>query len=161
AAWRFQLAYTDRLVEQLSAALPGGTALYVTADHGMVDVPAEDRVDADTVPALREGVELLAGEGRARHVYAVPGAQDDVLTAWRATLGDRAWVSSRDEAVSQGWFGPVDGRTAARIGDVVAAMRGRSAVVASIAEPRESALVGMHGSLTPAEQRVPLLSYVA
>ncbi|MBO0835047.1 MAG: alkaline phosphatase family protein [Actinobacteria bacterium] len=161
AAWRFQLAYTDRLVEQLCAALPRGTALYVTADHGMVDVPAEDRVDADTVPALRDGVELLAGEGRARHVYAVPGAQDDVLTAWRATLGDRAWVSSRDEAVSQGWFGPVDGRTAARIGDVVAAMRGRSAVVASIAEPRESALVGMHGSLTPAEQRVPLLSYVA
>jgi hypothetical protein len=160
-AWRFQLAHADRLAEQLASALPAGTALYVTADHGMVDVPPDERVDADEVRGLRDGVELLAGEGRARHVYALPGAAGDVLAGWRATLGDRAWVASRDEAVADGWFGPVDDRAAPRIGDVVAAMRGRSAVVATTAEPRESALVGMHGSLTPAEQRVPLLSYVA
>jgi len=48
-----------------------------------------------------------------------------------------------------------------RIGDVIAAARGSSAVVATVAEPRESVLVGMHGSLTPAEQRVPLLTHVA
>ena len=35
-----------------------------------------------------------------------------------------------------------------RIGDVVAAARGPSAVVATVAEPRESRLIGMHGSLT-------------
>ena len=160
-AWRFQLAHVDRLAEQLAAALPAGTALYVTADHGMVDVPASERFDADEVPALRDGVALLAGEGRARHVYAEPGAAADVLARWQATLGDSAWVVSRDEAVGEGWFGSVAARAEARIGDVVAAMRGRSAVVATQAEPRESALVGMHGSLTPAEQRVPLLGYVA
>ena len=160
-AWRYQLAHVDRLVEQLAAVLPAGTALYVTADHGMVDVPAAERIDADTVPELRDGVALLGGEGRARHVYAVPGAATDVLARWQATLGDSAWVVGRDEAVERGWFGSVAPRAAARIGDVVAAMRGRSAVVATQAEPRESVLVGMHGSLTPAEQRVPLLSYVA
>jgi hypothetical protein len=160
-AWRFQLAYVDRLVEQLAAALPAGTALYITADHGMVDVPASERTDADAVPELREGVALLAGEGRARHIYAVPGAAADVLARWQATLGDSAWVVSRDQAVEAGWFGPVAPSAQARIGDVVAAMRGRSAVVAAQAEPRESALVGMHGSLTAAEQRVPLLGYVA
>lgn len=160
-AWRFQLAHVDRLVEQFATALPAGTALYVTADHGMVDVPAAERIDADAVTELRDGVALLAGEGRARHVYAVPGATGDVLAHWQATLGDSAWVVTRDEAVEQGWFGSVALAASARIGDVVAAMRGRSAVVATQAEPRESALVGMHGSLTPAEQKVPLLSYVA
>jgi hypothetical protein len=160
-AWRFQLGYVDRLVEQLAAVLPAGTALYVTADHGMVDVPASERIDADAVPELRDGVALLAGEGRARHVYAAPGATADVLARWQATLGDNAWVVSRDQAVEEGWFGSVAPRAGARIGDVVAAMRGRSAVVATQAEPRESALVGMHGSLTPDEQRVPLLGYVA
>jgi hypothetical protein len=160
-AWRFQLAYVDRLAEQLASVLPADTVLYVTADHGMVDVPASERIDADAVPELRDGVELLAGEGRARHVYAEPGAAAYVLGRWQATLGDSAWVVSREEAVEQGWFGSVAPRAAARIGDVVAAMRGRSAVVATQAEPRESALVGMHGSLTPDEQRVPLLSYVA
>jgi hypothetical protein len=44
-----------------------------------------------------------------------------------------------------------------RIGDVVAAARGDAAIVRRTAEPVESSLVGQHGSLTQAEQRVPLL----
>jgi Type I phosphodiesterase / nucleotide pyrophosphatase len=159
-AWRYHLAHVDKLAEHLAGALPPGTPLYVTADHGMVDVAPQDRVDVDAEPALRDGVELLGGEPRARHVYAVPGAADDVLAAWREVLGPRAWVASRDEAVADGWFGPVLPRLAARIGDVVAAPAGPAAVVATKAEPRESALLGMHGSLTPADQLVPLLSLV-
>lgn len=161
AAWRFQLRHVDLLAEQLAGAIPAGTALYVTGDHGMVDVPPDCRVDADASPDLRDGVALLGGEPRARHVYARPGAADDVLAAWRDTLGDRAWIASRDEAVEAGWFGPVDPRVSGRIGDVIAAARGQSAIVATVTEPRESALIGMHGSLTAGDQRVPLLSHVA
>jgi predicted AlkP superfamily pyrophosphatase or phosphodiesterase len=95
-AWRYHLGQVDRLAEHLAAAVPPGTALYVTADHGMVDVAPQDRVDVDGVPALREGVALLGGDSRARHVYAVPGAASDVLAAWREALGHRAWVASRD-----------------------------------------------------------------
>jgi hypothetical protein len=93
-------------------------------------------------------------------VYAQPGAAADVLSAWRETLADTAWTASREQAVDEGWFGPVAGRVADRLGDVIAAARGASAVVATVAEPRESALVGMHGSLTPADQRIPLLTYL-
>jgi hypothetical protein len=50
---------------------------------------------------------------------------------------------------------------APRIGDVVAAPVGTSAIVATKAEPRESALIGMHGSLTHAEQAVPLLTLLS
>src|SRR5215470_7382032 len=157
-AWRYHLGHIDKLAEQLAGALPPGTALHVTADHGMVDVPPQDRIDADAVPALRAGVALIGGEPRARHVYARPGAARDVLAAWREILGHRAWVASRDQAIADGWFGPVDPLLAPRIGDVVAAPAGPSAVVATKAEPRESALVGMHGSLTPADQLVPLLT---
>ena len=160
-AWRYQLGHVDRLAEQLAGALPAETALYVTADHGMIDVPPARRADADLIPALRAGVAVLGGEARARHVYAKPGATADVLAAWRATLGDSAWTVSRDEAIAAGWFGPVDADAADRIGDVVAAMRGPSAVVATVAEPRESRLIGMHGSLTASEQRVPLLTHIA
>ena len=106
-AWRYQLGHVDKLAEQLAGALPPGTALYVTADHGMVDVPEQDRVDADELPALRAGVALLGGEPRARHVYTEPGAAGDVLATWREILGPRAWVASRDEAIADGWFGPV------------------------------------------------------
>jgi hypothetical protein len=47
---------------------------------------------------------------------------------------------------------------AARIGDVVAACAGTWAVVCTKDEPLESSLVGMHGSLTSAEQLVPMLT---
>ncbi|HEY7144374.1 MAG TPA: alkaline phosphatase family protein [Streptosporangiaceae bacterium] len=158
-AWRYHLGHVDKLAEQLAGALPPGTILYITADHGMVDIAPQDKIDADALPALRAGVALLGGEPRARHVYAEPGAAADVLDAWRAVLGPRAWVAARDEAIADGWFGPVEPAMEARIGDVVAAMAGSWALVATTTEPRESALAGMHGSLTPADQAVPLLAW--
>ena len=148
-AWYNQLAHVDKLAEQLASALPSGTCMYVTADHGMVDVGPEDKFDVDAAPELRAGLALLGGEPRARHLYARRGAAADVLATWREVLGDRAWVLSRDEAIKEGWFGPVDPAMADRIGDVVAAPAGSMAIVATKAEPRESALFGMHGSLTP------------
>ncbi len=157
-AWTYQLAYVDKLAEQLAGALPSATTMHVTADHGMVDSSPDDRIDVDAEPALREGVALLGGEPRARHVYALPGAAEDVLAAWQEVLGERAWVLSRDEAVEDGWFGLVDPRFAGRIGDVVAAPAGPFAIVATKAERLESSLIGMHGSLTPRDQLVPLLS---
>ena len=157
AAWRAQLAHVDRTVEQLVAGLPDDAALLVTADHGMLDVPAATRLDLDEEPALDEGVRLLAGEPRARYVHAVPGAASDVLARWREILGDRAWVAGRDEALATGVFGPVDDAVAGRIGDVVALARNSWAFPASRREPGPARLVAYHGSLTATELAVPLL----
>ncbi|MFR9673368.1 alkaline phosphatase family protein [Streptomyces sp. TR06-5] len=159
-AWRGQLQYVDRLAERLAEQLPPRSVLYVTADHGMVDVPltGDARFDFDEDWELSAGVAVLGGEGRMRHLYAVPGAAGDVAAVWREVLADRAWVASREEAVALGWFGPdVEERVLGRIGDVVVAMDADAAIVATRREPKESALVGMHGSVTPAEQFVPLL----
>ncbi|MFJ4622867.1 alkaline phosphatase family protein [Streptomyces sp. NPDC088812] len=160
--WRGQLMTVDRLVQRLAEQLPPRSALYVTADHGMVDVPFDEqhRIDFDEDWELSAGVALLGGEGRARHVYAVPGAENDVLTCWREVLGEQFWVASRDEAIDAGWFGPpagIDERVYARLGDVIAAARDDVLLIASQREPNESAMVGNHGSMTPAEQLVPLL----
>jgi hypothetical protein len=160
-AWRYHLGHVDKLAEQLAGALPEATTMYVVADHGMVDVLPEDRIDADAIPELRDGVDLLGGEPRARHVYAAPGAAADVLAAWRGVLSERAWVLPREEAIAAGWFGEVSPEMTERIGDVVAAPAGPWAVVATREEPLESALVGMHGSLTAADQFIPLLCHAS
>jgi hypothetical protein len=157
-AWRMQLRQVDRLVESVVEGLPPGGLLAVVADHGMVTTGPSDAVDVDADPLLLEGVQAIGGEARARHVYVEDGADDDVLAAWRATLADRAWVVSREEAISAGWFGArVSDDVRPRIGDVVAAARGSAAMVRRTVEPMESSLIGHHGSLTTAEQRVPLL----
>jgi hypothetical protein len=156
-SWRAQLQFVDRVVEQLVVGLPDDAALLVTADHGMLDVPADSRFDLDQEPALTDGVRVLAGEPRARYVHATPGAEDDVLARWRELLGDRAWVAGRDEAVGTGVFGPVDDALAARIGDVVALARGSWALVTPEREPGPSRLAAYHGSLTATELAIPLL----
>ncbi|MCU1689516.1 MAG: type phosphodiesterase/nucleotide pyrophosphatase [Jatrophihabitantaceae bacterium] len=157
AGWRNQLGIVDRMVEQLLDGLPDDAALIVTADHGMVDVSAGAKIDADAIPELRAGVRSMAGEPRARYVYAVDGAARDVLDQWRGVIGERAWVVSREEAIDSGIFGPVDDSLAARIGDVVALARGDFAVVATERERLPSMLIGLHGSLSDAELAVPVL----
>ncbi|RFU84415.1 alkaline phosphatase family protein [Streptomyces triticagri] len=161
-AWRGQLIHVDRLAQRLAEQLPPRSALYVTADHGMIDIPFDEqsRIDFDEDWELSAGVALLGGEGRARHVYAVPGAEADVLTCWREVLGEQFWVAGREEAIDAGWFGPpgtCDERVHGRLGDVIAAARDDVLIIASEREPKESAMVGNHGSMTPAEQLVPLL----
>lgn len=157
-AWRLQLRQVDQLVQSVVEALPPGALLAVVADHGMVGVDDSDRVDVEANSALLDGVTAIGGEARARHLYTADGAADGVLAAWREALGDRAWVVSREEAIAAGWFGEriADG-VRPRIGDVVAAGRDSTVLVRPTVEPVESRLVGHHGSLTSAEQRVPLL----
>jgi len=153
-AWRMQLRQVDRLVESIVDGLPPGALLAVVADHGMVTV--DDRIDLEETPELLEGVRAFGGEVRARHVYTEPGATADVLAAWRAVVGDRAWVRTRDEAVEAGWFGhTVSDRVRPRIGDLVVAAQGRFGMVRELAEAVESSMIGQHGSLTTAEQLVP------
>jgi hypothetical protein len=125
----------------------------------MVDVPFERRWDVADTPALAGGVQVVAGDLRGVHVHALPGAADDVLNAWRETLGADFWVLSREAAIGAGLYGPlVADHVLPRIGDVVALARDASAVVDRRAMPPALlALVGLHGSVTEDELLVPLL----
>jgi len=158
-AWRAQLGIVDRIAEQLATGVSAEAAMYVTADHGMVLVPEDEKVDFDGTPALQDGVVALAGEPRMRHVHTRPGAVADVHSAWQQTLGDGWAVLTGDDAVNEGLFGPVVSPTArSRIGDVIALATGTGGVVERRKLPRLSAMPGQHGSLTDDELLIPLLS---
>jgi hypothetical protein len=157
AEWGAELERVDAAVAELAAALPPRALLVVTGDHGMVDVPLDARWDVAADPELAAGVALVAGEPRAPQLHCEPGAADDVLATWRARLGHVLELVSREEAVSTGWFGPVEDRVLPRIGDVVAA----ATAPASVHDPRVqraalAGLIGMHGGRTPEEVLVPL-----
>lgn len=155
--WLQQLSMVDAEAEQLREALPRATRLLVVADHGMVDSPQDARIDVDEELHLRDGVRLLGGEARFRHLYCARGAVDDVAATWRETLGSRAEVLVRDEAIRRGWFGAVDSSVLPRLGDVMVACTGETAIVSTVDFPYENTLVGLHGSLTPAEMLIPML----
>ncbi len=156
--WGDALELVDRELQRLCENLPAGTSLTVTADHGMVDVPANERIDLATDPELAAGVELTGGEMRALQLYCRPGAVGDVLATWRSRLGDRAWVLSCEQAMAAGLFGPVSEQVMPRLGDVVVAMNDPIGVYDSrVMSKTVVRLVGQHGSLTAAEQCIPLL----
>lgn len=154
--WLDQLARIDAMCERLRAALPPQVTMIITADHGMIDIPPDQRIVAEDDPALMAGVSALAGEGRFRQLYVDHEPPQLVAERWRARLGEVAWVRTRDEAIEEGWFAATDDGLRDRWGHVLIALRGDWAIMTR-AFPREFTLIGMHGSLTPAEMLVPLI----
>jgi hypothetical protein len=157
--WGDELAHVDAQLARLASLVPDDCTVLITADHGMVDSPADDRVDIGADPALAAGVRLVGGEPRCRQLYVEDGATADVAAAWTEVLGDRAAVWTRTQAIAAGLFGPVRADAAERIGDVVVAMGATFTVVDSRAmSSSQLALVGHHGSLTVDEVGVPLVT---
>jgi hypothetical protein len=164
--WTERLEEVDGEVRKLVAVLRPTDGLLVTADHGIVDVPARSHVLIDTVPELVEGIRHVAGEPRCLQLHLDPAltvAQREKLVArWRESESDRSWVATREEAIAAGWFGPVAEEVAPRIGDLLVAARkniayydGRTAKITSLA------MIGQHGSWSPAELQIPLLRFGA
>ena len=114
--WLQQLAAIDAEAVQLREALPDEVRLVVVADHGMVDSTARPAGSTSTsTTELRDGLVLLGGEARFRHLYCADGAASSVAGCWSdAARATRAEVLLREEAIERGWFGPVDRARAAR-----------------------------------------------
>ena len=156
--WSAQLEQVDAALDTLARRMPARTLLLVTADHGMVDARAPERVDLAEEPELRRGVQAVAGEPRFVHLHTAPGEAAEVEDRWRTRLAGMAWVRSRAAADAEGWFGGLGEQMAGRVGDVVAAALDRTTVVDSATDSANAlAMVGQHGSLTDEELAVPLL----
>ncbi|MGF2947965.1 alkaline phosphatase family protein [Microbacterium alcoholitolerans] len=144
----------------LSQSIPDGVGVVITADHGMVDVPAHRQLVLDAAGGWHDGIRHIGGEPRMLHVYTQPDADHAaLLSRWRSDLDGYADVLSRAEAIESGLFGPVVTDDAgARMGDMLAIARSNFALYDGDAEDqRGRAMVGQHGALTPEEWRVPLI----
>jgi Type I phosphodiesterase / nucleotide pyrophosphatase len=159
--WRMQLTLIDRTLAMVAERLPRGTTMVVTADHGMVGVPDEARVDYDAEPVLRQDVVTLAGEGRARFIHTAPGRAAAVAERWQQRLGAGVSLMTVDDIVAAGWLGPEPPGPAirARLGDLVAVSRDRTTVVRRRAERYLATMRGQHGARTDDELLVPLLTF--
>ena len=161
--WLGILEHLDAEVAAFERRMPRGTGLLVTADHGVVDVPAHRHVFVDDRPDLLDGIRHVGGEPRFLSLYVEPGlddaARERLVAGWRAAEEHRAWVLGRDEAIDAGLYGPiVADEVRDRIGDVLIAARAGVAYY-DRREPNRQAelMIGQHGSLSDEEVRVPLI----
>ncbi len=150
-----ELRFTDRLVAALVDAVPTGTQVIVTADHGQVDCPDSLVHLHDDVADL---VDDLSGEARFRWLHSAPDRVEAVRQAAAEHHGDDAWVRSRDEILDEGWFGTgMTSDVIDRLGDV--ALLPFTNI--GYHDPKDTGpfeLIGRHGSLTSAEMYVPCVS---
>ncbi|MDN5795116.1 MAG: alkaline phosphatase family protein [Intrasporangium sp.] len=156
--WGDEVESVDRALASLAGQVPADTSIVVTADHGMVDVPFDRRLDLADEPTLMQGVRHVGGEPRNLQLYLEPGATEGVAEVWRDRLAGLARVMTREQAVEEGWFGTTRSAVLPRIGDLVVVMQDRFAVVHSTLMRKEIlALLGVHGATSEAEIAVPVI----
>ena len=153
-----ELAACDKMVADLMLALPRGTAIVVTADHGLVDCLGKATAFD---PEVTAHVRQQSGEARFRWLHAEPGRERELLTAAVSAHSDRAWVYAADEMIDAGWFGPeVTDAARSRLGDVAVVAKDRW-YFRDPADSPKIELVGRHGSLTPDEMLIPVLTFTS
>lgn len=169
--WSEALEELDSSLRRLVSALPQDTAVVLSADHGMVDVPPEGRRDISALPGLLDDVRTTAGEPRCLQLHlretGSPDERRELLAGLRARwerseLGQRVRVGTREELVDDGWFGPAERlrpEVLGRIGDLVITPRDEDLALHDLSRigHRTLGMVGQHGAVTSAETRVPLL----
>ena len=157
--WIAALESADAQLGMLHRNAPRGTLIVIVADHGMVSALPEERIDIALTPQLSDGVALVGGEPRAVMLYAEQGCTaDEIAGRWRDYLGPRALIRTRDQAIAEGLFGPVNSRVEPMIGDVVAQSSGNMTLVDSSTQTdKATRLPSVHGSQTMMEMDVPCL----
>ncbi len=160
--WLAALTMIDQLFANLMKEMPHGTRIWLTSDHGMINVEEKIVLGADN--PLLDGVAVIGGEPRARHLYLAqeldsPAAREDVVLRWEEFLGQRAIVLSREKAVATNLFGnQVTEDALDRMGDVIAIAQHNTVLLDPDRADKEGAMVGHHGGDSAIESQVGLLT---
>ncbi len=157
--WLLALAEVAELIAALQERLPKNTDLYVTADHGMVNVGEKIVIGVDN--PLMENITLVGGEPRARHMYVSDLLLEKTILQWREFLGERATIYSKTEIIESHLFGnQISTESHDRMGDFVAIANGEMILIDPTRIPQESAMIGHHGGVTRDETAIPLLKFL-
>ncbi len=144
----------------VEAARQTGSRVIVTADHGFIDTSAEQTIDLDDHPGLRETLLLpLCGEPRMAYAYVRAGRETQFEDYVRENLADRVQLLKSEDILQQGWLGPGAAHPALRdrLGDYVLIPRGRAILRDWLKGEERYTHVGVHGGLSATEMRVPLI----
>jgi predicted AlkP superfamily pyrophosphatase or phosphodiesterase len=157
--WIAALKSVDDLVKALMQKLPKGTRIWLTADHGMINV--EEKVILGKENELLTDIAVIAGEPRMRHLYLSTesaSAEKEVISRWESELGSKVTMHTRQSAITAGLFGPnVSLDASERAGDVIAIAQGNLVLLDPERADKEGVMIGHHGGDSVIESSVPLL----
>jgi hypothetical protein len=162
ADWAMLLEDVDSALKNLVSHLPPDVGVLITADHGVLDIPAHKHVLYGDDPRLVEGVEDVGGEPRCLQIFFHPDTSVEtrarVCEAWTNDMAGIAWVMTQEAVISQGLLGELSGDNLARIGDIWVLARKDVVFYDSRDKTfKGRSMIGQHGAMSTTELTVPLL----
>jgi hypothetical protein len=160
--WAMLLESVDSALKTLVASLPRDVGVLITADHGVLDIPAHKHILFGEDPRLVEGVAAVGGEPRCLQIFFEPEASPEtrsrVCASWMEDMEGIAWVMTKETVIAQGMLGAISEDNAARIGDIwVLARKDVVFYDARDTKLTGQSMIGQHGGMSTTEMTVPLL----
>ena len=161
--WLQDLEDLDASVRNLAAALGKHDALLVTADHGVLDVPANQHIYLDEFGLDWSRVANVSGDPRVNFIYLHDAIDaEQVASDLQIGLGDKALALTRAQVVAAGWYPNITDATLRRLPEVFALATKNVALYHREYAPAASLnMIGQHGALSSVELSVPLLGWGA
>jgi hypothetical protein len=154
-----ELERYDNLLDGLAAELVGTARIVVTADHGLVDVPADARhhLAADD-PLLELLVAPPSGEPTVPIFHVKAGQSERFAAGFRMRFREHFALLATDEVEQLKLLGPdpLSSLTRARLGDYLAIALQPGILSCGIEGCEPPDFRAYHAGLSPAEMSVPL-----
>ena len=154
------LAEIDRMLAGLVRKLRGtGTALIVTADHGLVDSTPAHRISFREIPGFYDCLAVLpSGDARCAHCFVRPSKVRKFRSLVFQWLEKACLCVPGEDLLKLGAFGPGKPHPALanRVGDFVLIAKSDYCFGSHLPGEKIEFNVANHGGMSPAEVRVPL-----
>lgn len=155
------------MLEDLDVALrsfvsrqPKGTGIVITSDHGMVETSKEKQLVLDDFLDKDGHVDFYGGDTRAGFVYLddVSSTEQVIANLEPMSFGfDAVPIAT---AIGMGLFGPIGPQARDRLPELLLLAKGNYTLYHSkFFKPRSFEMIAHHGSLSPAETRVPIIRF--
>ncbi len=132
-----------------------------TADHGFIDSPPDRVISLDDHSQLAAFlVRPLCGERRVAYCYVAQENRPGFETYVRKNLAECIDLYPSAGLIRDGWFGPPpwNAQLASRVGDYTLVMKDNWTIKDWLPGEKRYPMLGVHGGVSAAEMRVPLIT---
>lgn len=160
--WATVLEDVDAAIAALSAHLPDDIGLFVTADHGVIDIPQSKHFLLGNSSSFFERIASIGGEPRCPQLYFLdsvsPSDKKDFIAEWQKDFDGIASVLTQEQLVESGLFPELNTEVAGRAGDVFL-LSNKNVVFYDARDTtlKGRSMVGQHGGVSVIEMHVPAI----
>jgi len=144
----------------LDSLAGSGTTVIVTADHGFVDIPQQQRILLDAHPVMKDCLSIpLCGEQRLSYAYIRHGKRESFEYYIEQHLSHAIELQRSEKLLQANLFGLGEPHPElrSRIGDYILIMKAGYVIQDPIAGEKPPQMLGFHGGLSEQEMYVPFI----